>query len=135
MAKGYWLGRIDVKDVEGMKQYASGNPPIFKRFGGRYLVRKRNSRGQFPCTPCGRRISRLCFRGCVRQGVPPHATYLFKHALIQDAAYGTLLREPRRALHARIAETIEGEFPDIAENQPEILARHCNEAGLFEKAR
>jgi len=42
-----------------------------------------------------------------RQGVPPHATYMFKHALVQDAAYGTLLREPRRALHARIAETIE----------------------------
>jgi len=39
MAKGYWLGRVDVKDVEGMKQYASGNPPIFKKFGGRYLVR------------------------------------------------------------------------------------------------
>jgi predicted ATPase len=69
-----------------------------------------------------------------RQGVPPHAGYLFKHALIQDAAYGTLLREPRRALHARIAETLEGGFADIAENQPEILARHCTEAGLIEKA-
>jgi class 3 adenylate cyclase/predicted ATPase len=69
-----------------------------------------------------------------RQGAPPHATYLFKHALIQDAAYGTLLREPRRALHARIAETIERRFPEIAENQPELLARHCTEAGLIEKA-
>ena len=69
-----------------------------------------------------------------RQGVPPHATYLFKHALIQDAAYGTLLREPRRALHARIAETVEGQFADIAENQPELVARHCAEAGLIEKA-
>ena len=69
-----------------------------------------------------------------RQGVPPHASYLFKHALIQDAAYGTLLREPRRALHARIAETLESGFADIAENQPEILARHCTEAGLIEKA-
>jgi predicted ATPase len=69
-----------------------------------------------------------------RQGVPPHATYLFKHALIQDAAYGTLLREPRRALHARIAETLEGQFADIAENQPELLARHYTEAGLIEKA-
>ena len=69
-----------------------------------------------------------------RQGVPPHATYLFKHALVQDAAYGTLLREPRRALHARIAETLEGQFADIAESQPELLARHCTEAGLIEKA-
>ena len=68
------------------------------------------------------------------QGVPPHATYLFKHALVQDAAYSTLLREPRRALHARIAETIESSFSDIAENQPELLARHCTEAGLIEKA-
>jgi predicted ATPase len=69
-----------------------------------------------------------------RQGVPPHATYLFKHALVQDAAYGTLLCEPRRALHARIAETLESSFADVAENQPELLARHCTEAGLIEKA-
>ena len=53
---------------------------------------------------------------------------------MQDAAYGTLLREPRRALHARIAETLESQFPEIAENQPELLARHCTEAGLIEKA-
>jgi class 3 adenylate cyclase/predicted ATPase len=69
-----------------------------------------------------------------RQGVPPHASYLFKHALLQDAAYGTLLREPRRALHRRIAETLEREFAEIAENQPELVARHCTEAGLIEKA-
>jgi predicted ATPase len=69
-----------------------------------------------------------------RQGVPPHATYLFKHALVQDAAYGTLLREPRRALHARIAGILEDQFAEIAENQPELLARHYSEAGLIEKA-
>jgi predicted ATPase len=69
-----------------------------------------------------------------RQGVLPHATYLFKHALVQDAAYGTLLREPRRALHARIAETVESQFADIAESRPELVARHCTEAGLIEKA-
>ena len=68
------------------------------------------------------------------QGVAPHATYLFKHALVQDAAYNTLLRERRRALHAQIAETFERQFADIAENRPEILARHCAEAGLIEKA-
>ena len=50
------------------------------------------------------------------------------------AAYGTLLREPRRALHARIADTLESQFAEIAENQPELLARHCTEAGLIEKA-
>jgi predicted ATPase len=69
-----------------------------------------------------------------RQGVLPYSSYLFKHALVQDAAYGTLLREPRRALHARIAETLESEFSDIAESQPELLARHCTEAALIEKA-
>jgi predicted ATPase len=68
-----------------------------------------------------------------RQGNPPFATYLFKHALVQDVAYGTLLREPRRALHARIAETIENEFAEIAERQPELLARHYTEAGLIER--
>ena len=69
-----------------------------------------------------------------RQGVPPHASYLFKHALVQDAAYGTLLREPRRALHRRIVETLEREVVEIAENQPELLALHCTEAGQIEKA-
>ena len=69
-----------------------------------------------------------------REGVPPHVTYLFKHALEQDAAYGTLLREPRRALHARIAQTLESEFPEIAGNQPELLARHYTEAGMIERA-
>ena len=69
-----------------------------------------------------------------RQGSPPDATYAFRHALVQDAAYGTLLREPRRALHARIAEALEIQFTEIAENQPELLARHCSEAGLTEKA-
>ena len=80
-------------------------------------------------------LDRLIAAGLLfRQGVPPHATYLFKHALVQDAAYGTLLREPRRALHACIAETLESQFAEIAENQPELLARHCTEAGLIEKA-
>jgi class 3 adenylate cyclase/predicted ATPase len=80
-------------------------------------------------------LDRLIAAGLLfRQGVPPYATYLFKHALVQDAAYGTLLREPRRALHARIAKTLESQFTDIAENQPELLARHCTEAGQIEKA-
>ena len=80
-------------------------------------------------------LDRLIAAGLLfRQGVPPHATYLFKHALVQDAAYGTLLREPRRALHARIAETLESQFTEIAESQPELLARHCTEAASVEKA-
>jgi len=80
-------------------------------------------------------LDRLIAAGLLfRQGITPHATYLFKHALVQDAAYSTLLREPRRALHGRIAETLESQFKEIAENQPELLARHCTEAGMIEKA-
>src|SRR6202030_2272186 len=83
----------------------------------------------------GSALDRLIQTGLLsRRGVPPRASYLFKHALVQDAAYGTLLREPRRALHARIAETLEGQFAEIAESQPELLARHSTEAGLIEKA-
>jgi class 3 adenylate cyclase len=80
-------------------------------------------------------LDRLLHSGLMsRQGALPHATYFFKHALVQDAAYGTLLRERRRALHARIAEVLESQFPDVAESQPELLARHFSEGGLIEKA-
>ena len=88
-----------------------------------------------PAAELGLALDRLVQAGLLsRQGVPPQASYLFKHALVQDAAYGTLLREPRRALHARIAETLESKFAEIAESQPEIPAHHCTEAGLIEKA-
>ena len=88
-----------------------------------------------PEAELGSALDRLVQAGLLsRQGVPPQASYLFKHALVQDAAYGTLLREPRRALHARIAETLESQFSEIAESQPEILAHHCTEAGQIEKA-
>ena len=80
-------------------------------------------------------LDRLMAAGLLfRQGVPPYASYLFKHALVQDAAYGTLLREPRRALHSRIAETLESQFRETAESQPELLARHYGEAGQIERA-
>jgi predicted ATPase len=80
-------------------------------------------------------LDRLVDAGLLfRHGVSLQTSYLFKHALVQDAAYGTLLREPRRALHARIADILESQFTDIAETQPELLARHCTEAGLIEKA-
>jgi class 3 adenylate cyclase len=83
----------------------------------------------------GSALDRLVQAGLLfRRGVSPQASYLFKHALVQDAAYGTLLRDPRRALHARIAEAIEGQFAETAESRPEILAHHCTEAGLIEKA-
>ena len=83
----------------------------------------------------GSALDRLVQAGLLsRQGVSPQASYLFKHALVRDASYGTLLREPRRALHARIAEAVESQFAETAESQPELLAHHCTEAGLIEKA-
>ena len=69
-----------------------------------------------------------------RRGTPPDAEYTFKHALVQDAAYSTLLRSRRQQLHARIAATLEDQFPEIVVAQPALLAQHCAEAGLAEKA-
>jgi class 3 adenylate cyclase/predicted ATPase len=69
-----------------------------------------------------------------RRGTPPDAEYTFKHALVQDAAYGTLLRSRRQQLHGRITTTLERQFPEIVATQPELLAQHCTEAALVEKA-
>src|SRR5262249_57417488 len=69
-----------------------------------------------------------------QQGVPPQATYRFKHALIQDAAYQSLLKSTRQQSHQRIAEVLEGRFPETVETQPEWLAHHYTEAGLAEHA-
>jgi class 3 adenylate cyclase/predicted ATPase len=69
-----------------------------------------------------------------RRGLPPAATYIFKHALVRDAAYESLLRRRRQELHARIAASIEALFPHLVEAQPELVARHFSEAGLADKA-
>jgi TOMM system kinase/cyclase fusion protein len=69
-----------------------------------------------------------------QRGMPPQATYLFKHALVQDAAYQSLLRSTRQQHHQRIAQVLETQFPDICETQPELLARHYTEARLYEQA-
>ena len=76
-------------------------------------------------------LDRLVEAGLVFQrGELPRSNFLFKHGLLRDAAYSTLLRGPRRTLHARIAQAIEEVFPEIAESQPEVVARHRTEAGL-----
>ena len=88
-----------------------------------------------PAAELARSLDRLVAAGLLfRQQPPPHATYLFNHALVQDAAYGTLLREARRTIHARIVDAFESRFADIVSNQPELVARHCTEAGQIEKA-
>jgi class 3 adenylate cyclase/tetratricopeptide (TPR) repeat protein len=68
------------------------------------------------------------------RGEPPEAVYTFKHALVRDAAHESLLRTRRRELHAGIARVLEERFPATAEAEPELLARHCGEAGLAERA-
>jgi class 3 adenylate cyclase/predicted ATPase len=69
-----------------------------------------------------------------QQGLPPHAMYLFKHALIQDAAYQSLLRSTRQQYHQRIAQVLEACFPELCETQPELLAHHYTEAGVLAQA-
>jgi predicted ATPase len=69
-----------------------------------------------------------------RWGTAPQATFLFKHALVQDAAYSTLLRGKRQELHGRVAHVLEKQWPETAETQPELLAHHCAQAGMVEPA-
>jgi tetratricopeptide (TPR) repeat protein len=90
---------------------------------------------QRPESELKKNLARLVEAGLVLQrGEPPHSIFLFKHALIQDAAYSTLLRGPRRQLHARTARALEETFPDTAASRPELVARHLSEAGLAERA-
>src|SRR6478609_5181692 len=80
-------------------------------------------------------LDRLIAAGLLfRQGLPPHATYLFKHALVRDVAYGSLLRGPRQALHGRIADVLAEHFPTTVEAEPEVLAHHYREAGVADAA-
>jgi class 3 adenylate cyclase len=68
------------------------------------------------------------------RGTPPDAVYAFKHALVQDAAHGSLLRAARQQLHAEIAKALEDHSPELLENQPELFAQHYGEAGLVERS-
>jgi class 3 adenylate cyclase/predicted ATPase len=123
------MARLD--RLGGAKEVAQVGSAIGREFSHTLLI----SVMRHPEAKLGSTLDRLISAGLLfRQGVPPHSTYLFKHALVQDAAYSTLLREPRRALHGRIADVLANQFPEIAENQPELLARHCTEAGMVEKA-
>ena len=69
-----------------------------------------------------------------QRGAPPDAVYSFKHALVQDAAHGSLLRGTRQQLHAQIAEALEAHAPELMDSQPELFAQHYAEAGLVEKS-
>jgi predicted ATPase len=79
-------------------------------------------------------LERLTASGLAfRRGTPAEATYSFKHALVQDAAYDSLLKSKRQELHAKIARAIEERFPNIKATQPEVLAHHYTRAGLFKQ--
>jgi predicted ATPase len=81
-----------------------------------------------------RELERLVEAEIVYQrGLPPQSTYMFKHALIQDAAYQSLLKSTRQGYHQRIAQVLEAQFPETAEAEPELLAHHYTEANLSEK--
>ncbi len=69
-----------------------------------------------------------------QRGLPPQARYLFKHALIQDTAYQSLLKSNRQQYHQQIAQVLEEQFPETVETQPELLAHHYTEAGLIAQA-
>jgi len=80
-------------------------------------------------------LDRLAGAGLLfRRGVVPQSSYLFKHALVQDAAYSTLLRGRRQELHARVTAVLEQNFADLVERQPELLAHHLTAAGDTERA-
>jgi class 3 adenylate cyclase/predicted ATPase len=82
-----------------------------------------------------RELGRLVEAELVYQrGLPPQATYTFKHALVQDAAAASLLKSTRQQYHERTAQVLEEQFTDIVETQPELLAHHCTAAGRHDKA-
>jgi len=82
-----------------------------------------------------RELGRLVEAEIVYQrGMPPQATYVFKHALIRDSAYESLLKSTRQHYHQRIAQVLEAQFPETVEAEPELLAHHYTEAGLTEQA-
>lgn len=69
-----------------------------------------------------------------QQGIPPQARYLFKHTLIQDTAYQSLLKSRRQQLHEQITQVLEQQFTETVETQPELVAHHYTEAGLSGQA-
>src|SRR5207253_2768268 len=69
-----------------------------------------------------------------QRGRPPRARYMFKHALIQDAAYASLLRSTRQQVHQQVAQLLEARFPETVETQPELVAQHYTAAGCAEQA-
>jgi class 3 adenylate cyclase/DNA-binding winged helix-turn-helix (wHTH) protein/tetratricopeptide (TPR) repeat protein len=113
------------------REVAQAGATIGREFGYELLM----SIAGLPEPQLTQLLERLVSAGLVfARGTPPEASYLFKHALVQDAAHGSLLRGRRQHLHNRIVVTLEKRFPEIVAAQPALLAQHCQEAGLPEQA-
>jgi class 3 adenylate cyclase/predicted ATPase len=123
------MARLDrVPDVKEVAQTAAC---IGREFSYRLLAEVSSS----PEAELRGALDRLAAAELVfRRGVPPEASYTFKHALVRDAAHESLLRTHRQQLHARIVRALEDGFPETADTEPELLAQHCVEAGLAERA-
>ena len=113
------------------KEVAQTGAAIGREFGFGLLA----STADLPEPELHEALDRLSHAGLLFvRGTPPQSNYIFKHALVQDTASATLLRSRRRRLHSRIAAALEDRFPEIVLAQPALLAQHCAEAGLAEKA-
>jgi tetratricopeptide (TPR) repeat protein len=123
------MSRLDrLVTAKGIAQYAS---VIGRQFSYEVL----QAVSELDEATLQRELGRLVEAELVYQrSLPPQATYTFKHALIQDTAYESLLRSTRQGYHRRIAEVLEERFPETADIQPELLAHHYTEAGLSEDA-
>jgi len=113
------------------REVAQAGAAIGREFGHALLA----SIADLPEPQVREALDRLTAAGLVfARGPPPEARYLFKHALVQDAAYGSLLRSRRQSLHRRIVAMLEGRFPELVQAQPALVAQHCTAAGLAEQA-
>ena len=103
--------------------------------GRRFTYRMVKAVIDLPDAQLRRELARLSEAEIIFQrGIVPDTIYTFKHALVQDAAYGSMLRSTRQALHRRIVLAIESEFREIAETEPEVLAEHCSRCEMHDKA-
>ncbi|HEV2547215.1 MAG TPA: AAA family ATPase [Stellaceae bacterium] len=125
------LDRLEPVAFASVKEVAQIGAAIGRAFSSRLLA------AVAPLSETNRQnaLNQLCASELVFcRSAPPNDIYVFKHALVQDAAYATLLRGKRRELHTRIAEALEERFPETVASEPELLAHHCTEAGLYAKA-
>jgi class 3 adenylate cyclase/predicted ATPase len=123
------MARLD--RVPGVKEVAQAASCIGREFGHGLLA----AVASLPEAELERALERLVAAELVfRRGATPEASYTFKHALVRDAAYASLLTSRRRELHARIAALLEQRWPETAAAQPEVLAHHHAEAGAVGRA-